>query len=243
MSSLIIKLIAAFSMLIDHMGLILFPDIEILRIIGRISYPLYAFCISEGFKHTRNRIKYFLRIFLLGFFCQIVYFIVDRSFYQGILIVFSFSIIIMYFTDSVKKEMGHERSSLTLSFDKLSGSALSSIERITISWVMLFISVTAAFIFCDFLEVDYGFFGIMLPVFTNIFNDRKRRIIMFSAGLLALCIDIAYTQSYPIQFWALFSIPIVALYNEKIGKYKLKYFFYFFSPAHLALLYAVSMLK
>lgn len=243
MSSLIIKLIAAFSMLIDHMGLILFPDIEILRIIGRLSYPLYAFCIAEGFRHTRNRIKYFLRIFLLGFFCQTVYFIVDRSFYQGILIVFSFSIIIMYFTDSVKKEMRHERSSLTLTFDKLSGSTLSSIERIIISWIMLFISVTTAFIFCDFLEVDYGFFGIMLPVFTSIFNDRNRRILMFSAGLLALCIDIAYTQSYPIQFFALFSLPLVALYNEKTGKYKLKYFFYFFYPTHLALIYVISMLK
>lgn len=39
-----IKILAALFMLIDHAGLILFPEIIILRYIGRLSFPLFAFC-------------------------------------------------------------------------------------------------------------------------------------------------------------------------------------------------------
>ena len=64
-------------MLIDHTGYILFPSLSILRIIGRLSFPIYAFCIAEGFRYTKDKKKYFLRVFLLGLLCQIVFFIVQ----------------------------------------------------------------------------------------------------------------------------------------------------------------------
>ena len=66
MSIFWIKILAALSMLLDHMGLILFPEVAWLRIVGRLAFPLYALCIAEGFTHTRHRGKYFLRIFVLG---------------------------------------------------------------------------------------------------------------------------------------------------------------------------------
>ena len=49
MTSFVLKLIAAITMLIDHTGLILFPNQMIFRIIGRLAFPIYAYCIAEGF--------------------------------------------------------------------------------------------------------------------------------------------------------------------------------------------------
>ncbi|MBQ7313175.1 MAG: hypothetical protein IJW81_06290, partial [Clostridia bacterium] len=89
MSSFVLKLIAAVTMFIDHAGLLLFPQWEIMRIIGRLAFPIYAFCIAEGFRYTKNRKLYFLRVFILGLMCQIVYTVVDRQLYLGILISFS----------------------------------------------------------------------------------------------------------------------------------------------------------
>ena len=66
MTSFVIKIIAAMTMFIDHMGLMLFPHMDIFRIIGRLAFPIYAYCIAEGFRYTRNRLKYFLQIFILG---------------------------------------------------------------------------------------------------------------------------------------------------------------------------------
>ena len=51
----VLKIIAAISMLLDHIGLILFPSIEIFRILGRIAFPIFAFTIAEGAKYTRIR--------------------------------------------------------------------------------------------------------------------------------------------------------------------------------------------
>jgi len=68
-----LKLIACMSMLIDHIGYVLFPEAELLRIIGRIAMPIFAFFIGEGCLHTRDRKKYFLRLFVLALICQAVY--------------------------------------------------------------------------------------------------------------------------------------------------------------------------
>ena len=45
MSSFKLKLVAITTMLIDHIGVIIFPNILWLRLIGRLAFPLFAFLI------------------------------------------------------------------------------------------------------------------------------------------------------------------------------------------------------
>jgi hypothetical protein len=90
------------------------------------------------------------------------------------------------------------------------------------------------------VDVDYGFFGILLPVFTSFFEDRPRRLVMFTATLLALSIDLT-AGGFIYQFWCLLAVPLLAVYNGKPGKYRMKYFFYIFYPAHLVFLYALDL--
>ena len=52
-----LKLIAVFLMIIDHIGAVLFPNIILLRCIGRLSFPIFAFCIAEGYFYTKSRLK------------------------------------------------------------------------------------------------------------------------------------------------------------------------------------------
>ena len=75
-------------------------------------------------------------------------------------------------------------------------------------------------------------------VFTSFFSDRKQRLVMFSACLIALCIDL--TDTLMIQYWSLAAIPLIAMYNGERGKHSLKYFFYVFYPLHLAVLYGIQ---
>ena len=91
-----LKLIAAVSMLIDHMGVIFFPYDAIFRVIGRLAFPIFAFMIAEGCFYTKNRLRYFLGIFLLGTACQLVYFFVSGDTYLNILLTFSCAIPIIY---------------------------------------------------------------------------------------------------------------------------------------------------
>ena len=240
MTSFALKLIAALTMLIDHMGLILFPNLIVFRIIGRLAFPIYAYCIAEGFRYTRNRFRYFLRIFLLGLLCQIVYCVVTHDMYIGILLVFSMSIIIMALVDSVIVSVNGNKSPLASLTERLFHCKLTDKQDKTISIILCCTAVAAAFILCLFVQVDYGFFGIMLPVFTSIFKDRKKRLVMFSACLIALCIDL--TDTLLVQYWSLAAIPLIALYNGEKGKHSLKYFFYVFYPLHLVVLYGIQFL-
>lgn len=71
MSSFWIKIIATITMLIDHIGFVLFPENILLRIIGRVSMPLFAFQIAVGFEKTKSREKYILRMLIFALVSQI----------------------------------------------------------------------------------------------------------------------------------------------------------------------------
>lgn len=68
-----IKLLAALFMVIDHVGAIFFPNLEILRFIGRFSFPLFGWLLVQGEAHTRNVWLYLFRLLLLGVISQPLY--------------------------------------------------------------------------------------------------------------------------------------------------------------------------
>lgn len=58
-------------MVVDHIGVMFFPQVSFLRIIGRLVLPIFAFGIVTGYKHTSDVNKYFWRIFRFGVLSQI----------------------------------------------------------------------------------------------------------------------------------------------------------------------------
>ncbi|WP_416669273.1 TraX family protein [Egbenema bharatensis] len=74
-----IKLLAALFMAIDHIGVVLFPDADILRILGRFSFPLFAWLLVEGEKHTSDVRRYGLRLLVLGIISQPIYWLTFES--------------------------------------------------------------------------------------------------------------------------------------------------------------------
>ena len=76
-------IIAAIIMVIDHVGCLLFPDVLWLRMIGRLSFPLFAYGIARGVAHTSNFGKYFLRILIAAVISQPIYSMVFGAGYGG----------------------------------------------------------------------------------------------------------------------------------------------------------------
>ena len=76
-------------MLIDHVGVALLPQLEILRVIGRLSFPIFAYMIAEGCRYTKNRVRYFGTLAGFAIVCQTANYIATGSLYQCILITFS----------------------------------------------------------------------------------------------------------------------------------------------------------
>lgn len=69
----VIKLVALMFMMIDHAGKMLFPAVPEMRILGRIAFPLYCWCMVVGFHYTRSVPKYLLRILIIGLVSQPLY--------------------------------------------------------------------------------------------------------------------------------------------------------------------------
>ncbi len=211
MSTFILKIIAVITMTVDHAGLLLFGDEPWMRAVGRIAFPLFAFFIAEGFRCTRNRRRYFLTVFSLGVFCQIVAEIFSPGEAWNVLLTFSLSLTLLYLLDKSKKDVR---------FLAAFGGAL-----------------IAVFVLTQYIAVDYGFFGVILPLFAALFENKWARLGAFAAGLAVLCAD-----SHSLQWYSMIAVALLALYNGKPGKYKMKYFFYIFYPLHLAILWGIRYL-
>ena len=69
----LLKIIILITITVDHIGLFLFPQLAVLRIIGRITFPIVAFQAAEGYKYTKNLKRYYLRLALFAGISQIPY--------------------------------------------------------------------------------------------------------------------------------------------------------------------------
>jgi hypothetical protein len=71
----LLKWFALASMTLDHIGLILYSEYLVLRYVGRLAFPFFAYLLVLGFESTRDVKKYFLRLFIFGFISQIPFFL------------------------------------------------------------------------------------------------------------------------------------------------------------------------
>lgn len=69
-------IIGAILMLIDHIGAILYPQVMWLRLVGRLSFPLFAYGIARGVENTSNFRNYFTRILVAAVISQPIYWLV-----------------------------------------------------------------------------------------------------------------------------------------------------------------------
>ena len=73
MSSFVLKIIAIISMFLDHLSYSIYGHFSWLNYLGRLAFPIFAFQITEGYSHTKDLKKYFLRLGIFALISQIPY--------------------------------------------------------------------------------------------------------------------------------------------------------------------------
>lgn len=221
-----LKLIAIFTMLIDHIGAVIVSsyysyayDIYtldkiyyILRCIGRLAFPLFCYLASEGFKYTKDRKKYILRVFIFALMSELPF---DYAFtggindfsQQNVMFTIALALLGLYFYDIINRKY------------KYSAFRIVSVVPLALAAVI-----------ASFLHTDYSYAGVLAIIFMYIAESFSNRIIGFFAGACLLSWVFGGTE-----FFAVFGIIPIILYNGKRGL-RLKYFFYLFYPIHLILL-------
>ena len=209
-------------MLIDHIGAIMFPRIEFLRIIGRISFPIYAFLIVNGYRHTRNRWQYLLRMVFFAILSEIPY---DMAFHMN-----GYGFI----------EFGSQNIFFTLGLGLLAMMVRDLLEQRGMARGQAnFLAFVPASLLAELVRFSYGSVGI-LTMF--LFDLRWDKILPSWTATVALTL-IFYAMT-PIQAYGALAMLPISMYNGKPGPRNpvLQYGFYLFYPVHLLILYAVRYL-
>lgn len=220
MTSFILKMIALTFMTFDHVGDAIIEKFTFLNLLGRIAFPIFAFQISEGYKHTQNFKKYFMRLFLFAVISQIPFMLFMQTFSNSFLLNIFFTLLIGLLGIYL--------------YDKISNKIISIIVCIALP------------IIAQIIHVDYGAFGVSIILIFYIFRESK---LLMSVFYILACIlkylprllqyNFHYLYCLSLIFTCI-SIVFILLYNGKQGK-KVKYLLYFYYPVHLFVLYFINV--
>lgn len=236
-----IKFLAMILMLIDHAWALFSSCYLWVDYIGRLAFPLFAFGITEGYKHTSNFKRYALRLLIFGIISEIPFNLMYASniiypFHQNVIFTLLFGLLTIKFIDNIKIQYkNHNWKKILLNI--LGISAIS------------FLSIIS---FCD-----YGFYGVLMIACLYLFSKSKFlqlismifiNCILFKGFFIPITIG-NYTFEFVTQGFAVFALPIMWLYNGKKSLRReasqktnkiVQYGSYIFYPAHMIILYILG---
>lgn len=201
-------------MVIDHIGVFLFPNIAILRYIGRLAFIIYAFLISQGYAHTRNVYKYLLRLGILALISQLpdIFGLVE---YPGnIFILFVISILFLMNIDS----------KLAITYKFLYGMILIGI--------------------LIYVPIDYGIYGFLVIMLSSLYTRGLSKYWYSLLLITLIIGSIQLELIGKFEIFGIFALIPILNYNQKLGyRSNLSSFcFYISYPAHIAIIFGLSVL-
>jgi len=211
-----LKLFACVIMLLDHYGAILAPWMTSLRIVGRLSFPVFCFLLAEGAHRTKSPGKYVFRLFLASLISELPF---DYAFFGGIF-------------------WYHQNVMFTLLLGLL---AILAVERTGIIWLkpLVILPFLAA---ADFLEADYGMHGVLVMLLFGLTYNLPWKHWIQGVGMLLIFADMPSAVLFTVlgmnismqMLGALAIVPIALYSGKKLTHSKLlQWGFYLFYPLHL----------
>jgi len=183
-------------MLVDHIGVVFFPEIAIFRIIGRLSLPIFSFFLAEGYYYTKSRKKYFSLIVIFMFLSWVPHNVAfDLPMYKfNIFTNFALSMIGMFLIDKIRQN-----------------------DNRKIIWISVFVMLM---LICFILEgVGVNGYGLLVVLLPMVFYAYKQRIQLkfILAGIVLLLLAASNIYSGGVdnfasyyQCFGLLALPVFA---------------------------------
>ncbi len=221
-----IKLIAVFTMFLDHYAIAFMCECstayEAFRILGRMTTPIMCFFIAEGYHHTSDIKKYFLRLLIAA---------IISHFPNALL--FGYSI----------WEFWHATSVMWALLCGLAALVIYNSEKLNFVFKIFMIGL------CCFASypATWNYIAVLWVLLFGICRDNKTKLAGFVLiGLIYITQWYVYGSSLPLylRLGIFGAIPLLALYNGQRGYSNkvIQYGFYIFYPLHMLLLYFATII-
>ena len=231
LNKLTLQIIAMATMLIDHIGAFLLGNLFVMRLIGRLAFPIFAFFIAEGCEKTRHFLRYIGRVALFAVLSEIPFDLAHGTWWdtdnQNVLWTFLLAMLCIY----VWKKL--------------------DVRRETVGGIFLSVlSAVAAFALGELLHTDYGGYGVLIVLLFWVCRGQPWRRCGEFLGQAAVywrasVIGLLKTGELiiPLQGFALLAAPLLWLYNGEQGKHTkaIQYICYAFYPVHLTVIGILSL--
>jgi len=244
MSAFVLRSIAAITMLLDHIGYCygIFP----LRVVGRLAFPLYIFLLVNGFRHTKSRKNYALRLGLSAVVSQIPFQLMR---YSGLKTWSDFLAEPSLFVDKLNVMVTLLIALLVIWLGEWLGKKCR--------YLCIFPAIVAFFVYhFGFFDSDYDARGILLATVFWLFDGKKllTAVGLFVSMYYPTLIHYAYNLLHGKPLGApgawemaelaiLLTLPLIYYYNGKPGMPRKKWLqaaFYAFYPVHMLALWFFS---
>ncbi len=237
-TSMSLHIMAMAFMLCDHLWGTIVPGNDWLTCVGRLTFPIFAFMIVEGYFHTKNLKKYVLRLLLFAFLSEIPFNLAMGSsvFYpvhQNVLWSFLIAIFLVFLNEKARTK------------GKLILQILTGCGTVVLGYILGILTM-----------VDYYHAGILTVLVFYFFRARKWW--SFVGQLVCLWYinaELLGGFAYELQIFghtffllrqsfALLALIPIWMYHGKQGYHSkfLQYFYYAFYPLHLLILGVIKMI-
>lgn len=229
MTSFHLHIIAMVSMLCDHLGRTILPEMVWLTYVGRMAFPIYAFLLTEGHRHTRDVKRYILRLLVFSLLSEIpfdlmLYGTVCYWNHQNCLWTLLLGLLSLHLSDRIRS---HETDTVT--------------SVIKVFFILFFSCITSVL-----LRLDYGPLGILqIFLFSAIRKEHQHAHLYQLFGTLLLhalivtdpCLPFPGLH-IPVQTFAVLALIPIRFYSGNQGYHSKVWTLlcYFFYPLHMLIL-------
>lgn len=250
-----LKVIGIILMVFDHVHqMFYFKGIPIwFSMLGRLVAPIFLFLSAEGFHYTRNKLAY-IRNLLVGFWIMGV---IDLALpmalphepvtlINNIFGTLLLGVLTMYCYDGFRNWRQNKKQgwiavgvlALIFGYTAFFMQLFNNIEHLNIN-VFRFFTI----LFPTLLTNEGGPTLVLLALFFYIFREKRtfQIVTLLVFSLISTGFNFTGLFSSNIQWMSAFTAILIALYSGKEGK-KMKWFFYYFYPIHIVILYVLSAL-
>ena len=244
--------IALYLMVLDHIGFY-FDGVlpagltSVLRILGRSSYPLFLFCMTQGYRHTRSRKKYLLRLyfgnlFMTGFMIFVERYFPTDGFGYGFHNIFLSMFLTGVLISTIETFPQDKKKGLIMAGCLFVLQLLFRMAPGLLPVLRNYNGDIITGIFPNLVLNEYGLLFIILGIAMYFLHDKKDTLaIVYLLFCIAQYSDewLNGEGGFPTQWFMVLALPFILRYNGERGK-SFKYFFYIFYPAHTFLLFYLA---